>query len=463
MGHLLVFRYRGTMAILSSIGLNLLVSAALYRPFIASKHTKRTSLTINYSNTSTEVTCKDLSHPILKHYSKQAQSYSDLNARSDVSDIIIPDKDCCHPMLSNSNAETQSYSSSNKISDGISMVQEDAHCCHPLTKHSSSEITSYNALKTRSDDIVDDTCCVFNNRAFINSDENLSGYKDNIDFLSKFSDSTLTNNIAGKMSAKELYQETNNSPSDSNHSNLNSQHKLDGGCSSFNMYFKNIHAVLCANECVQSMVNLSFVTFELSACLLAGTIFACPTLLVAHAKIGGMDESSAVYLLAFLGVADVLGSIIGGLMYDHALVLSMRINIYIIALLLFGIAVIAYGFCVTFLSFAINTVCVGFFIGAISTGIPIFTTDLVGMEYRSLAFGQTLFCEGIGALIAPMTAGMIYEEWRRYYYLSYFLMFLVRITGMIYLLRFSADTIMSINKDSIKIKVVQYLAKGNQG
>lgn len=393
------------MAILSAIGLNLLISAALYRPFIAAKQTKQISLTVHNDNMST--VCEDLIYSTLKPSATQTQSYGHLNIRSEVQDTIIANEDGSGLMLTNSTAKIQNYSASNNILEGINTIQEVENSFQPLLKHSRAEIKSYSTLNNRSDHTVHDSHYVFDNIVLPNSNENLGEHKDNISLLAKPFSLPLTYTIEEKMSAKQIKKLDKSLP-DGNHLKFNLQHKANCLAYSCCRCCKNRCAAWQANECVQSIANLSFIMFELSVFLVVGTLCASPTLLVAHVQTVGIDESSAVYLLALLGIADLLGCIISGLIYDHALIISVRNYIYIIVLFLFGLAAITYGFCVSFVSFAINSVCIGFFIGAIYTGMPIFLTDLVDIEYRNLAFGLTLFCEGIGALIEPMIAGIIY-------------------------------------------------------
>ncbi|CAH0564857.1 unnamed protein product [Brassicogethes aeneus] len=140
--------------------------------------------------------------------------------------------------------------------------------------------------------------------------------------------------------------------------------------------------------------------------------------LVKHMTIFGYSENQASFVIAVIGVTNTIGMVVLGWAGDRP---WMNVGkAYAICLMLCGI------FCSAMLFFTSNhtmiVVCsglFGLFFASTFSFTPTILADLVPIDNFTMAYGLVLLCQGIGNLIGPPLAGLLFDltqSWDQSFY-----------------------------------------------
>jgi len=123
----------------------------------------------------------------------------------------------------------------------------------------------------------------------------------------------------------------------------------------------------------------------------------------------GLQEQQAVFLLSSLGIADMVGRLLSGWIYDLPCFRSRFHVLYGMALLVQGSVALVLAYSSTWTSLIITTIVYGFDCGFIVAQRVNIAVYLLGVERLSSSFSLIVAFQGVGVLIGPFTAGYLYD------------------------------------------------------
>ncbi|XP_066456889.1 monocarboxylate transporter 9 [Eleutherodactylus coqui] len=128
-------------------------------------------------------------------------------------------------------------------------------------------------------------------------------------------------------------------------------------------------------------------------------------------------EDMAVPLVFILGVMMAVGKLVLGILADFKWMNTLYL--YVFTLIATGLAVLAVPFAKTYASLAIIAGTVGFFTGNWSI-FPYVTTNTVGLDKLTHAYGILMFFAGVGNCLGPPIVGWFFDATQSYDIAFYF-------------------------------------------
>ncbi|KAI2809083.1 hypothetical protein BLOT_000225 [Blomia tropicalis] len=130
-----------------------------------------------------------------------------------------------------------------------------------------------------------------------------------------------------------------------------------------------------------------------------------------------VTSGEAAWLLSAIGITNVLGRIIFGIVADvcagkRILGSSVKITALLInncCLLCTALTAAAIPFCPSYWWLMVDCILFGFFISSYMSLTSIILVDLLGLNRLSTTFGLIIFCRGISAIVGPPLAGLLYQ------------------------------------------------------
>lgn len=160
------------------------------------------------------------------------------------------------------------------------------------------------------------------------------------------------------------------------------------------------------------MIDPCFLLFAISNLLTSVGYVVAYIFLPNRAKVAGLEDSQAAFLISIIGIANTVGRIVFGFMADYKWV--NRLMLYNTALVLCGIISLLSALCYNYPLMAAYAACFGLFIGVYICLTPIVIVDLLGLDKLSNAFGLVLLFQGIGTVLGPPIAGAVYDVTKDY-------------------------------------------------
>ena len=148
-----------------------------------------------------------------------------------------------------------------------------------------------------------------------------------------------------------------------------------------------------------------FLVFGIAQGILTMSYVGGQLLLLALAENVGVAESKGVFLLSAVGIADTVGRISSGFIFDCYAVRRHRITVYSAYIFLTSLTYFGWAFGQTFE--LLITICVlhGYINGAVVSQRAVIASDILGVERLSSSFGLTVCIQGCGNLIGPFITG----------------------------------------------------------
>lgn len=135
------------------------------------------------------------------------------------------------------------------------------------------------------------------------------------------------------------------------------------------------------------------------------------------AKSANIDkEDMAVPLVFILGIMTAVGKLVLGILADFKWVNTLYL--YVSTLIATGLAIFAVPFAKTYATLAIIAGTIGFFTGNWSI-FPYVTTNTVGIDKLTHAYGILMFFAGIGNCLGPPIVGWFFD-WTQSYDIAFF-------------------------------------------
>ncbi|XP_013878784.1 monocarboxylate transporter 12-B [Austrofundulus limnaeus] len=131
--------------------------------------------------------------------------------------------------------------------------------------------------------------------------------------------------------------------------------------------------------------------------------------LVPYALSCGVSHQNAALLMSILGVIDILGNITFGWLTDQRCLKPHRLTCYIVALVMEGLCCLFMPLLSSFPLLVSFAVLYGYFDGAYVALIPVVTSDVVGVQYLSVALGVVYFLHAIPYLVSPPAGGWLVD------------------------------------------------------
>ena len=155
------------------------------------------------------------------------------------------------------------------------------------------------------------------------------------------------------------------------------------------------------------MADFTFLSFGITLGLVTTSYISSQMLIPAHAVHYGVDETKASLLLSVIGIADTIGRLSSGFCFDFRRIRPLRIHIYNFCILLTAATIYGWAFVTTFESLLVFCVLHGLVNGLVVSQRAVVVADIMGVEKLSSSFGLTVFCQGFGALLGPLVAGLL--------------------------------------------------------
>ncbi|XP_023387787.1 monocarboxylate transporter 9-like [Pteropus vampyrus] len=143
------------------------------------------------------------------------------------------------------------------------------------------------------------------------------------------------------------------------------------------------------------------------------------------------EEELIMPLISIIGIMTAVGKLLLGILADFKWINTLYL--YIVTLILMGLALCAIPFAKSYVTLAILSGILGFLTGNWSI-FPYVTTKTVGMEKLAHAYGILMFFAGLGNSLGPPIVGWIYDWTQTYDIAFYFSGFWVLLGGFILLL-----------------------------
>jgi len=151
--------------------------------------------------------------------------------------------------------------------------------------------------------------------------------------------------------------------------------------------------------------NPTFVMYVLSLGFITLSYISGQMLVAAYAHSRGVSYENSVWLISVIGICDMIGRATSGFLFNASIVRHHRRHYYDAAILLSGITHFMIAGSERYIMFIVVCCIHGLFTGVVVSQRAVICTDLMGVENLSSSFGLTIFVQGAGILIGPVTAG----------------------------------------------------------
>ncbi|XP_074654803.1 monocarboxylate transporter 13-like isoform X2 [Tubulanus polymorphus] len=153
----------------------------------------------------------------------------------------------------------------------------------------------------------------------------------------------------------------------------------------------------------RTFVLLMFHAFFVSC----GYLIAYIHLSAAAIDIYQLDNEKARYIISAIGVSNLLGRVVQGAITHHPKVETLEL--YMVVTFLAGVFLVIFPFMGNYTGLMAATCGIGFSFAAYGCYLPCVIAELLETEYIAAACGYIMFSCGIGFLIGPPVAGMLYD------------------------------------------------------
>ncbi|XP_075072450.1 monocarboxylate transporter 9 [Mixophyes fleayi] len=134
------------------------------------------------------------------------------------------------------------------------------------------------------------------------------------------------------------------------------------------------------------------------------------------AKSANIDkEDMVVPLVSIIGIMMAIGKLVLGILADFKWINTLYL--YVFTLIATGLAISAVPFAKTYTTLAVIAGTIGFFTGNWSI-FPYVTTDIVGLEKLTHAYGILMFFAGVGNCLGPPIVGWFFD-WTQTYDIAF--------------------------------------------
>ena len=149
----------------------------------------------------------------------------------------------------------------------------------------------------------------------------------------------------------------------------------------------------------------AFLVFGVAQGILTMSYVGAQLLLLALAENRGIAESKGVFLLSAVGIADTVGRITSGLLFDCYPVRIHRVLVYNVAIFITALTYFGWAFCSSFELLIVICVIHGLINGFVVSQRAVIASDILGVERLSSSFGLTVCFQGCGNIVGPFIAG----------------------------------------------------------
>ncbi|XP_071784077.1 uncharacterized protein [Asterias amurensis] len=122
----------------------------------------------------------------------------------------------------------------------------------------------------------------------------------------------------------------------------------------------------------------------------------------------GIDEDSWAFIMACMGITDMLGRLIVGFIFDRAMCVSHRLVGYTLSLFLSGALLLLMSTASTYPTLAMAATSYTLIAGSTDPLVPALLVEYVGLDSLCYSFGFLIEMQGIGFLLGPPLAGIVY-------------------------------------------------------
>ncbi|XP_004583458.2 monocarboxylate transporter 9 [Ochotona princeps] len=143
------------------------------------------------------------------------------------------------------------------------------------------------------------------------------------------------------------------------------------------------------------------------------------------------EEESFMPLISIIGIMTAVGKLLLGILADFKWINTLYL--YVVTLIIMGLALCAIPFAKSYITLAILSGILGFLTGNWSI-FPYVTTETVGIEKLTHAYGILMFFAGLGNSLGPPIVGWFYDWTETYDHAFYFSGLCVLLGGLILLL-----------------------------
>lgn len=148
-----------------------------------------------------------------------------------------------------------------------------------------------------------------------------------------------------------------------------------------------------------------FLVFGIAQGILTMSYVGGQLLLLALAENRGIAESKGVFLLSAVGIADTVGRITSGLLFDCYPIRLHRVLVYNLAIFITALTYFGWAFCSSFELLILICVIHGLINGFVVSQRAVIASDILGVERLSSSFGLTVCFQGCGNIVGPFIAG----------------------------------------------------------
>ncbi|XP_031622504.1 uncharacterized protein LOC116340250 isoform X4 [Contarinia nasturtii] len=134
--------------------------------------------------------------------------------------------------------------------------------------------------------------------------------------------------------------------------------------------------------------------------------------LVDAARLNGIPQDSASFLLSIIGITNTFGRVFCGYIADFPKVDSLLLNN--ICLVVSTVAVAATPFCVAYEHYVIMSIFFGLAVSGYISLTSIILVDLLGLDKLTNAFGLLILFRGAAAIVGSPLAGAVYDVTQSY-------------------------------------------------
>lgn len=149
--------------------------------------------------------------------------------------------------------------------------------------------------------------------------------------------------------------------------------------------------------------NIGIMVFTLA--FQSGMVFFPP-----YALQIGATEYEAAYTITIIGLADFVGRIFVGILFDRKTIAPLRVHIYTGLMISLGVLFIGTPNVTTYAQLCVICVIFGILTGMFISQKSVIIIDFVGAEHLPQAFGILLFFQGLGVFIGPPLAGKWFTD-----------------------------------------------------
>ena len=150
-----------------------------------------------------------------------------------------------------------------------------------------------------------------------------------------------------------------------------------------------------------------FLVFGFAQGLLTMSYVGGQLLLLALAERRGVSEPKGVFLLSAVGIADTLGRITSGFLFDCHRIRIHRVSVYNTAIFITALTYFGWAFGTSFELLLSMSVVHGLINGIVVSQRAVIASDILGVERLSSSFGLTVCFQGCGNIIGPFIAGKL--------------------------------------------------------